>query len=240
MHRNELAHVYELRDLLPDPVPTGAYFANFDETLTDWPGKKQHFLDIEAELQGLDASGWSFLKNELAPLLRARHPVRGWQQLFDKLNQTKGYNHLKRLGCTGIRFIRELRIKGKLSPDIEAVDGDRVALCEVKTINISEIEAERRHTGGVRTSTDQLNDLFLGKMRSTIEQAMQQMCAYNTDDRTRRIAFVIINFDDSSHEYADRYAPQLEEFRADYAVSGPEIVLCYRGPFGTGHQTHGG
>jgi hypothetical protein len=35
-------------------------------------------------------------------------------------------------------------------------------------------------------------------------------------------------------------APQLEEFRANYPASGPEIVLCYKGPFGTEDQNHGG
>ena len=66
------------------------------------------------------------------------------------------------------------------------------------------------------------------------------MQAYNADVQARRIAYVVINFDDSSHEYADRYAPQLEEFRASYAASGLEIVLCYKGPFGTKDKTHGG
>lgn len=240
MHRNDLQRVYELRDLLPDPVPEGAYFANFDETLTEWPGKKLRFLEIEAELQGLDAEAWAFLKTELTPLLKAKDAARGWQQLFDKLNQAKGYNHLKRLGCAGIRFIPEAKIKGNPTPDIEATENGRTVLCEVKTINASEIEATRRRTGSVGHSTDHLNEQFLGKLRLTVEQAAKQMQAYNADVRARRIAYVVINFDDMLHEYADRYAPQLEEFRANYPASGPEIVLCYKGPFGTEDQNHGG
>jgi hypothetical protein len=35
---------------------------------------------------------------------QARTPVRGWQPLFDKLNQAKAYNYLKQAGCTNIAF----------------------------------------------------------------------------------------------------------------------------------------
>ena len=85
----DLSRVYELRNSLPDPVPEGAYFANFDKTLTEWPGKKKHFVAIEGELQGLDAEAWVFLKAELSPLLKAKNPVRGWHQPFDKPNQAR-------------------------------------------------------------------------------------------------------------------------------------------------------
>jgi hypothetical protein len=87
MHRHDLRRIYELRDLLPDPVPEGAYFVNFTKTLTQYPAKKARFLEIEADLQGLEVDAWAFLKSELAPLLKAKNPARGWQQLFDKLNQ---------------------------------------------------------------------------------------------------------------------------------------------------------
>lgn len=240
MHRNDLPRVYELRDLLTDPVPADAYFANFDASLTELPIKKARFIEIEGELQGLDAEAWAYLKAELSPLLRAKHPMRGWSQLFDKLNQATAYNYLKRVGCAGIRFIPEATANGRMTPDIAAMKDGRAVLCEVKTINTSEIEALRRVSGGVGQSTDQLDDKFLGKLQSTIEKAAEQMQAYDPNVRARRIAFVMINFDDSLHEYVGLYAPQLEAFGEGYAASGPEIVLCYKGPFGAGVQVHGG
>ncbi|MBB3571988.1 hypothetical protein [Rhizobium sp. BK491] len=223
-HRNDLQRVYELRDLLPDPVPPGAYFANFDETLTSYAVKKKVFLEIEEDLQGLDHDAWAFLKKELAPLLTAKDPDRGWQQLIDKLNQAKGYNHVKHLGCTDVRFIPESRMKGHRTPDIEAVDGNRAILCEVKTINLSNNEVVRFRSGGVGASADRLSEAFLGKLRSTVDGAEQQMLVYNADKRTRRIAYLVINFDDTLHEYADQYAPQLEEVAAGYLARGIEVV----------------
>ena len=231
--RQALSRVYELRDLLPEPVPPGAYFANFDKTLESWPGKKACFLEIECDLQSLDAEAWAFLKHELAPLLSARHPTRGWQQLFDKLNQAKAYRYLRQRGFSSIRFIAESNIKGSLTPDIRATDSDRTVLCEVKTLNISDVEANRRHAGAVGTSTDRLNDQFIGKLRSTIGQATRQMRVYADDKQTLYIAYIIINFDDTLHEYADRYAAQLEAFRPTFSDGDVEIVLSYKGPFGT-------
>ena len=240
-HRADLPRVYELRDLLPYPVPPGAYFANFDETLTEWPTKKERFLAIEADLQGLDANAWTFLKTEIEPLLNAKDTARGWQALFDKLNQAKCYNHLKRLGCNDLRFIPEVQNKkGMRTPDIEGVENSRAVLCEVKTINISDDEVIRQLTGGVGSSMVSLSKRFLSKLRSTVDQAAQQMQVYNPDDRARRIAFVVINIDDRSHEYIDRCVPQLVEFRAYYPAPSPEIVFCYKVPFGTEDQIDGG
>jgi hypothetical protein len=113
-------------------------------------------------------------------------------------------------------------------------------LCEVKTINPSEIEASRRLTGGVGISTDHLNEQFFGKLRSTVDHATKQMKDYNPDGLARRIAYVVIYFDDMLHEYADRYASQLEDFKANYLTSGPEVVLYYKRPFGAEDRTHGG
>lgn len=92
MFRKELPRIYELRDLLPDPVPLGAYFQNLEESLARIPQKLKQFRDIERDLEGLDPEAWEALKSDLKPLLAAKHPTRGWQSLFDKLNEAKAYN----------------------------------------------------------------------------------------------------------------------------------------------------
>jgi hypothetical protein len=169
----------------------------------------------------LDADAWTFLKDEVAPLLATRDPKRGWQSLFDKLNQAKAYNHLKDAGYLEIRFVPPSAVKGVQTPDLQA-DG---ALCEVKTINISEIEADRRDSGGVGTSTDQLDDGFFRKLSSDLRKAKAQMTAYSTGPNTKYIAYVIVNFDDSLHEYADRYQLQIDQYIAGDPVPGLEVVV---------------
>jgi hypothetical protein len=98
VYRKELSRIYELRDLLPNHLPPKAYFRDLDKTLAAWPQKRKQFQDIEGDLQGLDVAAWTYLKAQVAPLLTAKHETRGWQPLFDKLNQAKAFNYLVRMG----------------------------------------------------------------------------------------------------------------------------------------------
>jgi hypothetical protein len=97
MYRRQLPHIYELHDLIPVPPPN-AYFRDLDRTLAEIPQKLKQYRDVEKDLQGLDPAAWAFLKSELAPLLTAKDAKRGWQPLFDKLNEAKAYNYLKGAG----------------------------------------------------------------------------------------------------------------------------------------------
>jgi hypothetical protein len=212
MYREQLPRIYELHDLIPVPPPPDAYFRNLDASLAEIPQKLKQYRDIEQELSDLDPTAWKFLKAEVAPLLAARADRRGWQALFDVLNQAKGYNYLKGLGYVDVRFIPRARVRGQRTPDLEAYTGANKALCEVKTINISEIEATRRHSGGVGSVEDQLSDGFFNKLSHDLVEARTQMAAYDPSPTIKRIAFVIVNFDDGSHEYLDRYLPQIDGF----------------------------
>jgi hypothetical protein len=136
--------------------------------------------------------------------------VRG-QPLFNILNQAKACNYLKRSGCTDIAFIPPSCVKGKRTPDIKAELNLTPVLCEVKTINISESEADRRLSGGVGSSMDRLQDGFFKKLVSDLVQAKDQMLAYDHGAAAQKIAYVIVNFDDSLHEYADRYQAQIDQ-----------------------------
>jgi hypothetical protein len=161
VYRKELPRIYEPHDLGPNPDSTNFYFRNLDQSLADIPQKLKQFRDLERELQGLDPVAWTFLKSELEPLLTVKDPVRGWEALWNKLKQAKAY---KRSGYSHAAFNPPSVVKGKKTSDLEAGNGASKALCEVKTINMSEVEAERRLTGGVGTSEDQLNAAFLGKL----------------------------------------------------------------------------
>jgi hypothetical protein len=229
VYRQELPRVYELRVLAENSSSPNAYFQNFEKSLAEIPQKLRQFRDIEKDLQGLDADGWAFLKREVAPLLAARDAKRGWQQLFDKLNQAKAYNYLKSAGYQNIRFVPPSAVSGQQTPDLQA-DG---TLCEVKTINTSEIEADRWNSGGVGTSTDQLDEGFFRKLSSDLRKAKAQMAAYGGGQNTKDIAYVIVNFDDRLHEYADRYRPQIDRYIAGDPVPGLEVVFDIKPPFYT-------
>ncbi len=231
MYRSELSRVYELHDLIQNPRPPGAYFRDFDSSLAEYPQKRKQFGDIERDLQGLDSAAWAYLKAEAVSRLMARDVKRGWQALFDILNQAKAYNYLKGLGCTNIAFIPVSRAKGRQTPDLEAELNSVKVLCEVKTINISEEEAARRQSGGVGTSTDRLEEGFFSKLTSVLSVAKAQMLAYGAAYTTNNIAYVVVNFDDSLHEYSDRYQIQIDQYIAGDPVPELGIVFDIKAPF---------
>jgi hypothetical protein len=221
VYRKELPRVFELHDLVQPSSSPHAYFQNFEKSLSERPQKLKQFRDIERDLQGLDTDARTFLKSEIKPLLAAKHPARGWQSLFDKLNQAKAFNYLKAARYRNVRFVRPSTVKGRKTPDLEA-DG---VLCEVKTVNVSEIEADRRATGGAGTVTDHLEKGFFNKLSSDLRKAKAQMTAYSTGPDTKHIAYVIVNFDDNLHEYADRYQVQIDRYIAGDPVPGLQVVV---------------
>ena len=233
VYRKELPRVFELHDLIQNPRPPNAYFRDFDKSLAEVPQKLKQFRDIESELDGLDPAAWDDLKTEAADQLAARDGKRGWQSLFDILNHAKAYNYVRRIGCTNIAFIPRARAKGQMTPDLKAELGSVNVLCEVKTINMSGDEATRRQIGGVGTSTDCLEPGFFNKMTSDLTRAKAQMLSYGTDSAAKMIAYVIINFDDSLHEYADRYEVQINQYMASTPVPGLEVAFDIKPAFYT-------
>jgi hypothetical protein len=231
MYRKALPRIYELRDIAQNPPSREAYFSDFDGKLEESPVRLKHFRDIEAELQGLGAAAWHDLKARIVPLLTAKREKRGWQPLFDTLNEVKGYNHLAGIGCTNIRFIPVPSVRGQKSPDLSGdLEGAKV-LCEVKTINISEAEATRRTNGAAGSIGLHLPVEFFQKLRSTLESATKQMAAYDADTSIRRIVYVVVTFDDNLHEYADDYSRQIERFVAAKPVPEIDVAFHIKPPF---------
>ncbi len=221
---DELQRISQLRDYSINLNSPNAYFRAGDDKLTN-PSKRQFFVALESELQGLDDEAWKFLKCEALPRLKSPHPTRGWQQLFDTLNEAKGYNHLARIGCADIKFIPRATANKVQTPDLRGLLGATPVLCEVKTINVSDNEANRLAAGGVGTTLRYLEQPFFDKLSSTICTAATQLLAFDKNLTSRRNVYVVFNFDDRIHEYADDYQQQIEAFLASAPQPDVEIVL---------------
>jgi hypothetical protein len=226
MSRQELPRVYELRDRIKDPRSPNAYFQDFDNSIANEPLKKQVWRKREQELRGLDPESWEFLKNEVVPYLEKRDPNgRGWQQFITILNQARAYKYLKRIGCSSVKFISPTGRVGKKTPDLEGLLNNSKILCEVKTINISDEEALARLHRTPGTTSDRLEAGFFNKLRSDLEKATKQMKSYDDSPGVRRMAYVLVNFDDFLAEYKDRYYQQVDQYLSDSPVPEIEIVF---------------
>jgi len=109
------------------------YFKNFSPA-------RSSYERLEKELEELDKAAWQEFKQKVRKYksyIAKKHELRGYQQLFDLLNEVNGYLYLKSNGCEEIQFISEKNVK---TPDLIACCGGFVVLLEVKTVNESKDE----------------------------------------------------------------------------------------------------
>lgn len=206
--RAELPRLYELRDCIAAPASPDACFQDFDQKLSNSAHIKEVYLRWERVLQGLDDQAWEHLKKEAAPHLASRDKKgRGWQQLFDILNEARAYNYLRSIGCTRVRFIPRSRER---SPDLEGAHASDRVLCEVKTINTSDEEiAARRGPPKARSLPINVTPGFLKKLRSTVEAAKQQMLDYDPNGGAVHLVYLNVLFDDFFAERKEAYFQQM-------------------------------
>lgn len=225
-----LPRIYELSDSLQNPGRSDNYFQGIGSLISGESIKLKVLKDIEAELQVLDDAAWSVLKNKVKPYLQKKIPQRGWQQIFDLLNEAKGYIYLVSLKCQSVEFIPESDQK---TPDLKAKLGTKTVLCDVKTINPSEEEVDGRQKKiALKTPLSSLTPQFFNKIFDTVKAAKEQMEAYCFTENTMRIAYVILNFDDLLHDYAhSHYSLELEEFKSCNFFPGIEIIFDFKPPF---------
>lgn len=225
MFRSELSRLYELKDSIGDKTESTAYFQNFDEKLSSSDHIRATYLRLEYVLQELDVVAWSHLKEEACKrlCLRDKHG-RGWQQLFDILNEAKAYRYLKVIGGSKISFIPRAEWR---TPDLVCALNSNRLICEVKTINISDEEASARTGPPKARSIDALlSDGFLRKFDSTVETAKQQLLAFDAAPATVRMVYLNIIFDDFLAENKQVYFKQIDDELSKAPIEGVKIVFC--------------
>ena len=220
--------LYALKAAVPDPTHPNAYFQNFEERLEESEHVRRKYLDVERPLAALDDRAWRELLKRAAPLTMQRDPKRGWQLLFDTLNESKAFVYLQSLGCSDVAFIKRATDK---TPDLRAVLNGRRVFCEVKTLNISEHEASRRersHRGEIFVTSvpTTVTRRFLNKVSDRLTRAIEQLDREDEMRIARRIVFTILHFDDWVGDYQPEYFAQLDAYLAANPVDGAELVFC--------------
>jgi PIN domain nuclease of toxin-antitoxin system len=226
-YAGRLPRLFELRAALREPGHADAYFQNFEERL-----RNHHIFDqyhkLERYLDALNEPAWQSLKRRAIDKLiaRQRDEGRGWQDVFDVLNEAVAYGFLLSRGATHIQFLGTGKTK---TPDIAARLHDTTVLCEVKTVNKTAEQARRDQRGAkgeifVTEAITALSDQWLAKLADKIAEARRQL-AHSPTDRVARIVFVAINFDDRIGDYHDRYFMQIDRFLDSIDLKEVELVL---------------
>jgi hypothetical protein len=219
--RTQLPRLYELVDLIADPTDSNAYFARFEDELRD-PDCLKTYRRWEREVDLLDRDSWEALKCKAAPYLRSKDSKgRGWTQLFDHIGEARAYNYLiASEGCSAVRFIPE---SSSTTPDLEGTLVSGRFLCEVKTLNISDVEVRaRRNQGKVRSPAVSLNEGFFGKLDGTIADAKGQLQSY--DSSAQHLIYINLCFDDSAGTYKTDYRREITQHLVANPVGVKVIV----------------
>jgi hypothetical protein len=223
MCRNYFPRLFELNDLLPESVPAGLALPALNETLLA-PGKRTYFERIEVDLHGLDDAAWAAIKEKLKRWPKVRtHEQRALEPLYEILNEANGYNYLKRIGCSNIRFVSVSTRQNEKTPDLAAEHRGQQVLCDVKTINRSYTEVERARIGGVATSPKRVPDELVAKIRKTAESALTQIVSYDPGGTAQKIAFFVVNYDEQ--EYSTLYRGQLKHEFSTNPVNGIQVII---------------
>jgi hypothetical protein len=223
MFRNQFQRLYELRDLVEDPTSSNAYFQNFDELLESSEHVRSVYARWEHVLQVLNADAWEMLKIEAAPHVLSSEPkYRGWQALFDCLNEANAYRYLVKIGCSRVAFIPRTT---KQTPDLEGwLEGQQI-LCEVKTINISDEEVHARCSSVVTSIAIRLEPGFFNKLSADISKASLQLAEYDSEKRARHLIYISPHFDDFLAQCKETYFEQIDAFVAERQFTGVELVF---------------
>jgi ribosome-binding factor A len=223
---NQYIRLNELVSLYPADNQKSR-FHNFWETFYKNPESEfsalrvQAFSLIEKELSALDADSWSTLKKEVKTLC-VKSGERGWNQLFEKLNEAKGYCFLKSIGCSDIEFIAT---KNNVeTPDLIGRKNTSQVLCEVKTINVSKGLVDARINLTVMKAKNRLDEGMTKKLELTIFKAASQLNSYSESLDTEKYIYLVITYDDDI-DYRDELNTQTRDLFNTMNLVGINLVI---------------
>lgn len=176
------------------------------------------FGPLEKALERLDTKAWKQLKEKALPLVTQKHPRRQWSQLFNHLYEAFGYDWLAKQGYTDIEFIARRDKESKRTPELFGKSKSSKAILEVKTINCSEQEIDRRKIfpPPVLDLTQGLSDGFKNKFLDDIRSAREQLEKFDVPT-DRKIVLIVIRTD-IEFWCNEKIYREIEEMALNYVV----------------------
>jgi len=150
----------------------------------------------------LDSAAWSALTEKAKGVVHKIDAHGYHKQLFELLNEAKGYVWLKRKGYEAIEFLRESK-HGQQTPDFSAWSSGRQILMEVKTVNESVSQKKYfespRETREAVESEYTVSDSFKAEILRAIDTARGQLLGYAAPLVERRLIYLVVRPDFNFH-----------------------------------------
>lgn len=219
MHR-----IAELLEEVRARYPEDEFFSGFESSCRVNRLKREFYLAYENALIELDELAWGALKEKSLRHFKNHRDGQLKTGFFAQLNEAFAYRYLVSHGFSNVTFLPEGRTK---QPDLRFKAQSNVGFCEVKSIGISDEEISRRCSpecidGSVYA---RLSSGFLSKLEDKIKTAKEQLGGLSDQN----IVYVMVEFDDFTHDYLAEYREQLEHFIAAYP---PASVILQMGLLG--------
>jgi hypothetical protein len=220
-----MKRVIELVESVRRCHPTDRFFANFLESCKENPFKYRQYKIYDRALMTLDEDSWSTLRQKAIAHYLDHRKGQLKQGFFNQLNEAFAYQFLVRSGFTNVHFLPEKA--NTKTPDICFVDNANKRYCEVKTLSISDALIQRRAESRVSDGSiyKELDDGFLHKLDSSINQALKQLGSNSCDG----IVFLLVNFDDIALDYYKTYRRQLSAFLHNHTAKEVYIKVGIHG-----------
>ena len=204
--------------------PEDEFFSEFESSCRVNRLKREFYLAYESALVGLDEPAWGALKEKSLQHFKNHRDGQLKTGFFAQLNEAFAYRYLVSHGFSNVTFLPEGRTK---QPDLRFKAQSNVGFCEVKSVGISDEEINRRGShecidGSVYA---RLSSGFLSKLEDKIKTAKEQLGGLSDQN----IVYVMVEFDDFTHDYFVEYREQLEHFIAGYS---PACVILQMGLLG--------
>ncbi len=219
MHR-----IIELVKEVRARYPEDDFFSEFESSCRVNRLKREFYLAYENALVELDELAWGALKEKSLRHFKNHRDGQLKTGFFAQLNEAFAYRYLVSHGFSNVTFLPEGRTK---QPDLRFKTESNICFCEVKSIGISDEEINRRGShecidGSVYA---RLSSGFLGKLEDKIKTAKEQLGGLSD----QKIVYVMVEFDDFTHDYFAEYREQLEHFITGYP---PACVILQMGLLG--------
>ena len=177
---------------------------NMKKVLLDDPPDSQ-LLEVEKDLEQMNQVAWKEFKSKTVGYVVVQDKW-GWpRQLFDLLNEAKGYCYLSEQGCTDIYFLQEKDKKGEVTPDLCGKREPGLVLLEVKTVHESEDNDNYLTRRGkyqvervARSAQYSINEAMKKKLQGTIDKATKQLFSENLNLQRpiiQRVIFLVVWLD---------------------------------------------
>jgi len=204
--------------------PEDEFFSNFEQTCQENRLKREFYMAYEGVFAELDDIAWVALKEKSTRHFRDHREGQLKTGFFAQLNEAFAYRYLVSSGYKDVVFLPEGRTK---QPDLRFQIQAEIGFCEVKTMGISDDEINRRTSSECFDGSNymRLGHGFLRKLEDKINTARDQLGAVSQTN----IVYVLVEFDDFTHDHLAEYRQQLQAFVAGYPSKS---VIIQIGLFG--------